>query len=49
MIKEAIATIVAGNDLTSDKARSVMNEIMQGQATQAQSDEGERCRGKAQE
>jgi anthranilate phosphoribosyltransferase len=36
MIEEAIATIVSGNDLTSDKARSVMNEIMQGQATQAQ-------------
>jgi anthranilate phosphoribosyltransferase len=36
MIKEALAKIVAGNDLTADEARQVMNEIMEGQATQAQ-------------
>ena len=36
MIKEALVRIVSGDDLTADEAREVMNEIMQGQATQAQ-------------
>ncbi|MEE8373658.1 MAG: anthranilate phosphoribosyltransferase [Dehalococcoidia bacterium] len=36
MIKEALAKVVSGNDLTMAEARDVMTEIMQGQATQAQ-------------
>ena len=36
MIKEALAKIVSGSDLTMAEARAVMEEIMQGQATQAQ-------------
>lgn len=36
MIKEALAKIVSGQDLTMAEARGVMTEIMQGQATQAQ-------------
>lgn len=36
MIKEALARIVTGNDLTMDEAKEVMEEIMQGQATPAQ-------------
>ena len=36
MIKEAIALIVSGRSLTVDEAASVMEEIMQGEATPAQ-------------
>lgn len=36
MIKEALARIVTGNDLTMAEAKEVMEEIMQGQATPAQ-------------
>jgi len=36
MIKEAIATLISGNSLTMDEAASVMEEIMQGEATPAQ-------------
>jgi anthranilate phosphoribosyltransferase len=36
MIREAIARVVAGEDLTQDEAASVMEEIMTGQATAAQ-------------
>ena len=36
MIKEAIQTLVAGHSLTTDEAASVMEEIMQGEATPAQ-------------
>ncbi len=36
MIKEAIATLVAGNSLAADEAALVMEEIMQGEATPAQ-------------
>jgi len=36
MIKEAIGNLVSGNSLTMQEASSVMEEIMEGQATQAQ-------------
>ena len=36
MIREAIAGVVAGEDLTRDEAAAVMEEIMTGQATPAQ-------------
>jgi len=36
MIKEAIASLVAGNSLAADDAAQVMEEIMQGEATPAQ-------------
>lgn len=36
MIKEAIKTVVAGKDLTFDEAAAVMEEMMSGNATQAQ-------------
>ena len=36
MIKEAIGNLVSGNSLTMDEASSVMEEIMDGKATQAQ-------------
>lgn len=36
MIKEAIAKIVKGEDLTNDVMEEVMNEIMEGKATDAQ-------------
>ena len=36
MIKEAIAQVVAGNDLTEQEMVEVMNEIMGGECTQAQ-------------
>ncbi len=36
MIKEAIQTLISGNSLTMDGAASVMEEIMSGEATQAQ-------------
>jgi anthranilate phosphoribosyltransferase len=36
MIKEALTKIISCNDLTTDEAREVMKEIMQGQATPAQ-------------
>ena len=36
MIKEAIAQLVGGLSLTMDEASTVMNEIMEGTATQAQ-------------
>jgi anthranilate phosphoribosyltransferase len=36
MIKEAIASLVAGNSLAADEAAQVMEEIMQGEATPAQ-------------
>ena len=36
MIKEAIATLVSGNSLSMEEASSVMQEIMDGDATQAQ-------------
>ena len=36
MIREAIAAAVAGRSLTMDEASSVMREIMDGEATQAQ-------------
>ena len=36
MIKEAIGNLVSGNSLTLEEASSVMEEIMEGTATQAQ-------------
>ncbi|MGN1030644.1 MAG: anthranilate phosphoribosyltransferase [Butyricicoccaceae bacterium] len=36
MIQEAIELLVNGNDLSSEMAQDVMNEIMSGEATQAQ-------------
>ena len=36
MIKEAIAKLVAGRDITADEAAAAMNEIMGGEATAAQ-------------
>ena len=36
MIKEAIKTLVSGHSLNTDEAALVMEEIMQGEATQAQ-------------
>jgi len=36
MIKEAIATLISGRSLTMEEAASVMEEIMQGEATPAQ-------------
>jgi len=36
MVKEAITKVVDGADLTRDEARSVMEELMSGQATDAQ-------------
>ncbi len=36
MIKEAIGTLVAGNSLTMQEAASVMEQIMNGEATPAQ-------------
>src|SRR4051794_19455489 len=36
MIREAIATAVAGRDLTEDEAIACMNEIMTGEATPSQ-------------
>lgn len=36
MIKEAIAKVIQGQDLTQNEAVEVMNEIMSGQATEAQ-------------
>lgn len=36
MIKEALAKIVSGNDLSRNEARGVMSEIMRGEATPAQ-------------
>ncbi len=36
MIKEAISSLVSGNSLTMEQASSVMEEIMDGSATQAQ-------------
>jgi anthranilate phosphoribosyltransferase len=36
MIKEAIQTLIAGNSLTTEEAASVMEEIMNGEATPAQ-------------
>ncbi len=36
MIKEAVKKVVEGNDLTRDEARSVMEEIMSGETTDAQ-------------
>lgn len=36
MIREAIAKVVAGEDLTRDESVAVMNEIMSGEATDAQ-------------
>ena len=36
MIKEAIKKVVDGNNLTYDEAAAVMNEMMSGTATQAQ-------------
>ena len=36
MIKEAIGNLVSGNSLTMEEASSVMKEIMDGEATQAQ-------------
>ncbi len=36
MIKEAIGSLVSGNSLTMEEASSVMEEIMDGSATQAQ-------------
>ncbi|HUU08358.1 MAG TPA: anthranilate phosphoribosyltransferase [Dehalococcoidales bacterium] len=36
MIKEAISSLVSGRSLTMDEAAMVMEEIMQGEATQAQ-------------
>jgi anthranilate phosphoribosyltransferase len=36
MIKEAISSLVSGNSLTMEEASSVMEEIMDGSATQAQ-------------
>ena len=36
MIKEAISTLVAGEDLTPETMKQVMEEIMTGEATDAQ-------------
>ena len=36
MIKEAIQTLISGRSLTMEEAASVMEEIMQGEATPAQ-------------
>ena len=36
MIKEAIATLVRGNSLSTEESSAVMNEIMEGQATPSQ-------------
>ncbi|GAI26524.1 unnamed protein product, partial [marine sediment metagenome] len=36
MIREAIQTLVSGRSLTMEEAASVMEEIMQGEATPAQ-------------
>lgn len=36
MIKEALQKVIEGNDLSSDEARSVMETIMSGEATDAQ-------------
>ena len=36
MIKEAIQALVSGRSLTTEEATSVMEEIMQGEATPAQ-------------
>ncbi len=36
MIKEAIGALVSGRSLTMEEAASVMEEIMQGEATPAQ-------------
>ena len=36
MINEAIKKVVDGNNLTYDEASAVMNEMMSGTATQAQ-------------
>ena len=36
MIKEAIAQLITGHDLSLETARSVMDEIMTGRATNAQ-------------
>ena len=36
MIREAIARVVAGEDLTREEASTVMEEIMTGEATAAQ-------------
>ena len=36
MIKEAIQTLISGNSLTMEEAASVMEEIMNGEATPAQ-------------
>jgi len=36
MIREAIQSLISGNSLTGDEAASVMEEIMQGEATPAQ-------------
>ena len=36
MIKEVISKVIAGEDLAGDEAYNVMNEIMEGQATDAQ-------------
>ena len=36
MIREAIATLVSGHSLTTDEAKSVMEEIMEGTATHGQ-------------
>ncbi|MDI6631586.1 MAG: anthranilate phosphoribosyltransferase [Bacillota bacterium] len=36
VIKEALAKVVAGENLTADEARQVMGEIMEGEATPAQ-------------
>ena len=36
MIQESIQEIMAGRDLDFDRAKAVMDEIMSGQATQAQ-------------
>jgi len=36
MIKEALQKVIEGNDLSSDEARSVMETIMNGEATDAQ-------------
>ncbi len=36
MIKEAIGTLVSGRSLTRDESTSVMEEIMEGEATPSQ-------------
>ena len=53
MIREAIAKLVEREDLTSEEAEAVMQEIMRGEATPSQigaflvriADEGGDCRG----